>query len=236
MEPGGVIFILFVVAALGMFGLWTYLWIRQVERWRSWVTSRRWEFLQSWPGMVRLFRGGPFGVGSGRRASLGFWGTFDGQSAGGFRYQYTTGSGKNRTTHHRQVLFVQIPGARFPRLELARETLLTRAFVRDVQFEDAEFNRMWDVRGGDPKFTHDVVHPRMMEFLKRLEIPEMETLWFEDDCLLVSVHGYLAPDVVDGYLRMLTRSLSHLPPFVLNQYASGRLELTWDGATPKVGT
>lgn len=206
-----------------------YWWVQQRKAWRAWVAARRWQYIESWPEMVRAFSGGPFGRGSSRRAYLGFWGRFDGLPAGGFRYQYTTGSGDDKTTHHYQVLRVQVPGARFPMLSLARENWATRTFIRDTQFEDAEFNRLWAVHGQNARFTHDIVHPRMMEFLKGLDIPEMENLWLEGDSVLVSVHGNLAPDAVDGYLRLLTRSVSHIPPFVLNEVAQGRLALTWDG-------
>ncbi len=226
----GVLFAVLFTAAAVAFLVINYVLSKRDERaWRNWLAAREWSFIESWPGMKETFTGGPFGRGHGRRVTIGFQGRFDSLPVSGFRYTYKIGSGDDETTHDYQVLLVRIPGARFPFLTLGRENILTRAFVRDTQFEDAEFNRLWAVHGSNARFTHDVVHPRMMEFLKGLDIPEMENLWLEGDSVLVSVRGTLAPSAVDGYLRLLTRLVSQIPPFVLNQVAKGRLALTWDG-------
>lgn len=222
--PGVFIFVMVAAVLIG-----SIIWgLRRRKVWRAWVHGRNWRYIEHWPEMVREFSGGPFDVGSGRRAYYGFEGIFDGLRASGFQYQYTTGSGDDRTTHYYQVLRVRIPGARFPMLMLGRENFLTRAFGRDTQFENAEFNRRWRVTGSNARFVHDVVHPRMMEFLLGLDV-EMENIWFERDSLLVSIPGRLGPEEVDGYLRLLTRSAAQIPPFVLKEVAAGRLEITWDG-------
>lgn len=217
------------IALMIVLGVAGFLWHqRERKAWRNWLTAREWAFIETWPEMVKAFEGGPFGRGHGRRATFGFQGRFDALPVAGFQYRYKTGSGDDETTHSYQVLMVRIPGASFPFLSLGRENILTRTFVRDTQFEDAEFNRMWDVRGANPKFTHDIVHPRFMEFLKRLDA-KLENIWFERDCLLVSVPQCLARDELDGYLRMLTTVASQIPPFVLNQVSRGRLVISWDG-------
>ena len=201
---------------------------RDKKAWRHWLAAREWSFIESWPEMVRAFEGGPFGRGHGRRATFGFQGRFDTLPVLGFRYVYKTGSGDDEKSHSYQVLMVRIPGSSFPFLSLGRENILTRTFVRDTEFEDAEFNRMWDVQGANAKFTHDIVHPRFMEFLKRLDA-KLENIWFERDCLLVSVPEHLTREEVDAYLRMLTAITSQIPPFVLNQVSTGRLTITWNG-------
>lgn len=202
---------------------------RRKRRWAVWAGARDWRMVERWPEMVRAFRGGPFGRGSGRRAHLGFEGTFDGLPVAGFHYTYSTGSGKHRTTHHYHVLLVRVPGAGFPGLSFSKENWATRTFSSDIEFEDVDFNRMWRVTGPSPRFAHDVVHPRTMEFLKSADVPPAESIWFERDAILVAHRGYLPEGHVDTYLRLLTRTASLLPRFLLDEVGARPFALTWDG-------
>lgn len=202
---------------------------RDRKRWSLWARARHWEFFDKWQEIIHAFSGGPFGRGSSRRASLGFRGNFDGLPAGGFRYQYTTGSGDDTTTHYFQILFVRIRSAKFPRLALSHENWGTRTFVKDIEFEDAEFNRIWHVRGQNPRFVHDVIHPRMMEFLKDGGVPDLSTLWLHADQVVLAVKGHLKPEQIDAHLRFLTQFASRIPGFVLDGVGAQRLQLSWDG-------
>lgn len=203
---------------------------RQRRLWALWTQARNWQFIERWPAVVKHFKGGPFGTGSSRQASFGFQGVFDGLPASGFHYQYTTGSGKESTTHHFQVLRVVVPGARFPLLSLRRENWATRTFVKDIQFEDAAFNRSWDVNGSNRRFAHDVIHQRIMVFLQSGEMPALQSIWFERDSVLLSVPGSLRPEDIDRHLRVITRLVSLLPPYLLQEVGSvGRLGITWNG-------
>ncbi|MCC2594492.1 hypothetical protein LKO27_13870 [Tessaracoccus sp. OS52] len=201
---------------------------RNKKLWARWSKARNWVFHEKWPEMARTFRGGPFNTGSGRRASFGYEGTFDGLPVHGFNYQYSTGSGDDRRTHYFHVDVLRL-GGRFPRLEIGRENWATRTFSGDIQFEDAQFNREWRIKGESPRFAHDVVHPRMMAWLQSGEVPEFSELWFENGCLLVATSGSRKPDEVDTYLRLLTRFASQLPPFLLAEVGLGRLPITWNG-------
>lgn len=179
-----------------------------------------------------MFRGHPFGRGSSRRASLGFRGNFDGLPAGGFRYQYTVKSGKNSTTYTFTILFVRVPGARFPRMDFQQENWGTRTFSRDIQFEDAEFNRMWHVTSESARFAHDVIHPRMMEFMKR-ERPS-GSFSFQGDYLVAAVKNTVQPEAVDSYLRFLSQVVGRLPRFVLDEVGAQTVVVNRNGPTPVV--
>ena len=211
----GGMFTVFGVMVAAMFGFAYWSHKKRTEKWTAWTRARGWTYRGKWPEMVRTFTGGPFGVGSSRSANYGYEGTFDGARAAGFAYQYTTGSGKNRSTHHYHVAFIRIPGARFPRLDISRENWGTRTFLSDIEFEDAEFNREWRVKCDQRRFAHDVVHPRVMRWLTTQPAPRFSELWFEGDCILVSIRGRLEPEHVDGYLRYLTDWARTLPRFVM---------------------
>lgn len=202
---------------------------RRKRRWALWAQAREWRFIERWPEMVRAFRGGPFGRGSSREASVGFEGTFDGLPVAGFHYNYSTGSGKNRTTHFYHVLLVRIPRAGFPELTLSKENWATRTFNNDIEFEDAEFNHEWNVNAPSPRFAHDVVHPRMIEFLKSGAVPPFERIWFERDAILLSRSGHIDTPHVDTYLRLLTRMASLLPRFLLEEVGAVPFQVTWAG-------
>ncbi len=201
------------------------------RRRRAWLEGRGWRYIGRWPEMVGQFRHGPFGKGSSRQADEGFQGVYDGLPVSGFGYSYQTGMGQDATTHSYEILRVQLMGATFPELLLAHENPITRALVRDTTFEDVEFNRSWFVHGPNGKFTHDVVHPRMMEYLKTVSLP-LDAIWFEGDSIMLAVSRMLRAEQVDDYLRVLTKIASLVPPFVLRSLGSGPPAITWYGATP----
>lgn len=202
---------------------------RRKKLWRNWSRARNWAFVEKWPQMVGAFGGGPFNRGSSRKAFFGYHGRFDGLPVQGFEYQYSTGSGKNRQTHSHHVDVLHL-GGRFPGLNLSRENWATRTFMGDLTFENAQFNREWHVRSDSARFAHDVVHPRVMDWLMGPEVPHFDDCWFENGCLLVSTTGSRRPEHVDAYLRFLTSFASRLPRFLLEECGLDRpLPLTWDG-------
>ncbi len=86
-------------------------------------------------------------------------------------FRYTTGSGKNRSTHHFSylVLHMPFPSERTPDLLIRPEGIFDKLAsvigFDDIDFESAEFSKRFHVKSGDKRFAYDVVHPRMMEFL-----------------------------------------------------------------------
>lgn len=138
--------------------------------------------------MARAHGGGPFGRGGSRRADRGFWGTFDQVPVFGFRYRYTTSSGKSTQTHHFLVTGIRFPGARFPPMSLAYESSVLFGRNKDFQFENQQFNETWHVKSASPRFAHDVLHPRAMEYLLG-PVPPFHQLWFSGDAVFASITG-----------------------------------------------
>ncbi|MGV8847835.1 hypothetical protein [Tessaracoccus sp.] len=187
----------------------------QTRTWRMWARARNWGFHERWPEMVGPFTKGLFGRGGSRKAKLGYEGIFDGLQAAGFQYQYSTGSGKDRRTHRYHVNMVSIPGARFPALSIEPENWSHRVFSEDIDFEDAEFNRRWHVTCDSARFAHDVIHPRVMQWLSQTQLPVFSALWFEHDAILMATAGTIPPEAVDARLRFLTQWAGTIPTFVL---------------------
>lgn len=108
--------------------------------------------------------------------------------AGDFRYQVTTGSGKNQstTTYRFSYLIAHLPFRGLPTLLIRPEGFFDRvagAFgFDDIDFESERFSREFFVKSSDKRFAYDVIHPRMMEFL--LDAPRT-TLDLEEDELCV---------------------------------------------------
>ena len=87
--------------------------------------------------------------------------------AGDFRY--TTGSGKNQSTHHFSYLIVELPGGPVPETIIRPEGVFDQiaGFMGfdDIDFESAEFSKAFHVKGADKRFAYDLCDPRMMELL-----------------------------------------------------------------------
>lgn len=197
--------------------------------WRRWSQARSWQYLPVWESMVNAYAGGPFNKGGRRRADRGFMGTFDGLPVLGFRYRYTVSTGKSSSTYTHRICGVRFPGAHFPPLRILRESGVL--FGRDLQFENVSFNEYWHVKSPSPRFAHDVLHARAMEYLMG-PLPAFVEIWFSHDVMFVSVHGDPAPALVDTHLRMLTGFADQLRRHVLEEV--GTAHRVVDGSGPGV--
>ena len=119
-----------------------------------------------------------FKRGHGRRASNILCGQADGRAVTAFDYQYTTGSGKNRTTHHCQAAVFALP-IQAAGLHLRTETVFDHlaAWVGydDLDFESEEFSRRYHVKSTDRKFAYDIFHAQLIDYLLRCgTVPDIE--------------------------------------------------------------
>ena len=109
-----------------------------------------------------------FGRGHSRRASNVICGEVDGRAVVAFDYQYTTGSGKNQSTHSCQALVMGLPivaaGLRM-RTETVFDRLASWVGWDDIDFESDEFSRRYHVASEDRRFAYDIFHARLIEHL-----------------------------------------------------------------------
>jgi hypothetical protein len=83
-------------------------------------------------------------------------------------YKYTTGSGKNRSTHTQTVVVFPQMASPLPKFELSPENFLSKimqAFgYRDINFEEhPEFSRKYLLRGSDEEGIRAVFHQDLLD-------------------------------------------------------------------------
>lgn len=105
-------------------------------------------------------------------------GPFRGQVIAG-DYHYTTGSGKNSTTHNLSFALVQLPFPGLPDMTIRQETFADRIKAAigfdDIDFESEEFSRRFHVTCTDKKFAYDIITPRMMDYLlSKAHVPRLD--------------------------------------------------------------
>lgn len=129
-------------------------------------------------------------------------------------WRYTTGSGKNRSTHRRSYVTVRLPHGSSDlsiRPENAFDWMAGMVGIEDIDFESVEFSKKFHVKGGDRRFVYDLIDPGMIEFLLRQPMPigqtqfEFERGWF---VLLVSP---LESSQFEACLEWIDRFLRHWP-------------------------
>lgn len=161
--------VVLLLVAAGAVGSWWYA-RKRGEELRRFVATIGWSHVGSDPSLASRWRGAPFGRGHSPRVSEVIAGSYGGRSAVSFAYRFTTGSGKERQTHQFHVVAMAMP-AWLPSVQLTPQGLGARIATafggEDLTFESDEFNRRWRVEARDPRFAHDVLHPRTLERLIR---------------------------------------------------------------------
>ncbi|MCB2174516.1 MAG: hypothetical protein KQH57_01780 [Actinomycetales bacterium] len=213
---GGLMFAVMAVLVIGslVFGWW-YAQARE-KALKAWAATIGWTYYGTDPSLVHRWQRPPFGVGSSRRVSELVAGTFGQFQAMSFAYRYTTGSGKNRTTHHYWVCAMTMP-TWLPGLQLTPQGLgarLAMAFGgQDLEFESEDFNRAWRVEARDAKFAHDVLHPRMLERLVRADATGLQ-LRIEGADVLCWSQGLPDHDRLASRLGVMRALIAGIPRYV----------------------
>lgn len=107
-----------------------------------------------------------FQRGRSKRVSFHMWTPSGNDSV--FRYQYTTGSGKNSTTHRFTCTIVELP-FNAPHLEIGPEGFWSKfgrvLGKRDVEVESPEFNELYKVDSDDERFAITLLDHRMIAWM-----------------------------------------------------------------------
>lgn len=218
------IVIAFLVALL-VFSLWSSS--KRHELLKTWATERGWSYAKSDSSLVHRWDTVPFrsGRGNGPKATNVMWGPTvlpNGQSREvltfTFTYTVTSGSGDNQTSttynHHVLAIFL---GVTTPDLTLTPETFSSKVSKffggQDIQFESESFNKAWRIESNNPRFAHDIVHPRMMEHLMQPQFKKLSVV-FPGDCVLVFNDRSLNQDLVDTLIAIATSVIDRIPSHV----------------------
>jgi hypothetical protein len=139
--------------------------------------------------------------------------------AGDYRYETTSGTGKDRrtTTHRLSYVIVETPHVDAPQLAIRREVFMDRfaGFLGfdDIDFESAEFSEKFHVKSPNKRFAYAVLDPRMMEFLLDGQPPTLE--FRRGQCCLHDRERVMTADevaaTIDFAREFFTRWPKHVP-------------------------
>ena len=222
MDFAPLLLLLIPLVGVGLYLAWKAEQQRR-EKLHAYALSNGWTFHHADPyGLEHRWSGDPFDRGHSRHVRNVIEGVSAGRSFLSFDYRFseTSGSGKSRhtTTYHFHVTAVALP-VQLPDLYVGHENLLTRfgsaLGLDDIEFESDEFNRQFRVQSSEPKFAHDVLHPRTMQELLHVDCP---TLRLEGSDCLVSSSGKAVPDVLVHHLAAVRTFVDGIPAFVWRDY------------------
>jgi hypothetical protein len=170
-------------------------------------------FALGWGFLSRLDQG------EGRYAFNVLRGTYHEQRLFVFDYHYQTLSGKSVEDHYSTMLMLVCQEA-FPRVTIGPERLFSRwvaAFDgEDVQFESAEFARVFRVRSEDKRFAYDVCNAQMIEYLLANRDLQVE---IQGPVLLLVFEPQLPVGQIEFNLQRLIEIRSRLPEYLFTNSA-----------------
>ena len=160
---------------------------------------------------------GDLRTGSDRLAYNRMEGQWAGRAFRAFDYVYTTGSGRSRARFDFSAIILESQVPLKPLLiqaENAFDRVEEFFGVEGIQFESAEFSRVFHVLSADRKWAYDVLHPRAMELL--LSMPRFE-IQFDDKAVMVHRASTFSVQDFEAAAKVAQGLLDGLPEYVKEQ-------------------
>ncbi|THV28679.1 hypothetical protein [Glycomyces paridis] len=189
---------------------------QRIDANHAWAGHHGFHYWTSEPSALELSAHAPFTSGHARVALDVFRGTHRGRHLHFFQLQYRTGNGEDESTHDHQVVAVSLPASR-PYLEVTHETARSRRRARDLQFENRAFNDLYFIESASPRFAHDVIHPRTMEWMLADPRARVNRWRFEGAWLLTFRSGPLRLEEVFAHADFLHQILDQVPDHVWSE-------------------
>ncbi|QSB06139.1 hypothetical protein [Natronoglycomyces albus] len=190
---------------------------KKIAQYRAWAAQYGFHYEPKDNSVVDISSKAPFGVGRNRRGQDVFRGSYRGLHILFFEYIYTTGSGKNSTTHVNQVVAIGLPSPR-PFLDIGHETTMSRFFnslgFASLQFENQHFNDVFKVTAENPRFAYDVIHAQTMEWMLADQRARTFSWRFDGPWLMNVKKGKLKLEEVFFYADFLCDIYAQVPKFV----------------------
>lgn len=199
---------------------------RQAGLWKQWAEDRGWSHQER----AKAFEGhtmDPFDRGRNRQTTQVIDGVWSGVPFQSFHFTFVTGGGKASTTHKRTVVRFAT-GADFPNLTVRTQWRAT--LTPDITFESKAFNEQFDVRGDDPRFTHDIVHPLMIQALLKGALKD-SNFSIDNGYLVVSCRDHLLRSQMYRLYRQLAEMVALVPGHVWREYQVDPPTVTKSGAS-----
>jgi hypothetical protein len=175
---------------------------------------------------------GALSVGDSRKASNVLWGELQGRQITAFDYQYSTGSGKNRSTHHLSAAVITLDCS-FPELLIRPENFFDKVAAvvgfDDIDFESHEFSKRFYVKGRDRKLAYDIITAPMMEYL--LSVPGWSIELAGIDVIIWTGRTW-KPEDFRSAVAVLNGFLDRVPRFVWKGLGESREAGKGGGGAP----
>lgn len=221
MVPVQPIFIVIIILGIAVFGFLSWQQDKKRrEALRLWAKQKGWHLTHS--RIRSLHRDYPalkiFQKGHSRNARNVIKGDFHERPVTLMDYTYTTGHGKNRSTHNRGVVILACDFPTAP-LFIRRENPLDKVGeffgADDIDFESSEFSRKFFVKSSDRKWAYDVIHTRTMDYL--MKIPSIFTIEFGFGEIVIYQNGRCGTDNYEKALEMAWDIHELIPDYVVRQ-------------------
>jgi len=216
-DAGGIILVVLIAAAVIAWAI--YADHKRKQMWRDLAARYGLHYDSGDPlDLTNRYQFNLFQQGHSQEISNTLSGTVDDVDVALFDFQYTTGSGKHKQTHHYSALMMGLPCS--GQVHIRPESFFDRIFSvfgwSDINFEYERFNRAFRVTGPDKKFAYDICHSAMMEFLLEKDSHCWEI--HGDQLLLYSSSlGTFDAEEVDRCLKDARAFRERLPTYLLEK-------------------
>lgn len=160
-----------------------------------------------------------FGTGSSKQVSFQFWRAGEHDSV--FEYQYTTGSGDNKSTHQRTLALIALPFTA-PHTKIGPEGFWSgvgrMVGLRDIEVESADFNDQYRVTSDDERFAVALLDHQMLAWLLSSQSGRGAVKFELWDSWLVCVSDRLELHQMFGFLDWAQRVRTHMPAVLTSLY------------------
>ena len=161
-----------------------------------------------------------FDVGSSKAVTLQFW--RPGSQHSVFEYEYSTGSGDNRTTHRRTCALISVP-FEAPHTKIGPEGFWSgigrKLGVRDIEVESPQFNELYKIESDDDRFAVTMLDGPTIDWLldNSGHMTSKIRLEFWGPWMLC-ITNRLDMELMFGYLDWAESIPSHLPDVLTSLY------------------
>lgn len=158
-----------------------------------------------------------FSKGRGRKSWNAIYGETGGTGVWIFDYQYTTGGGKNSTTHYQTVICFASTNLNLPRFNLYPEGMMSRIGssvfgMQDIDFDThPDFSKKYVLKGDSEDMIREAFHEDLLSFFE-LQDKELRVEGDRDQLLMYRPRRKVKPLQIQDFLAEGFRVFSEFQP------------------------
>ena len=138
-----------------------------------------------------------------------------------FDYRYTTGSGKNKQTHHYGIAVARV-SLDFPVMRVRPEgffdKLASVVGFDDIDFESDAFSRLYHVKCENRRQAYDLIHPQMIEYLLTRKAYDWQ---FSGPWILIHERGKFSVTEMMDVMETVEGFVERVPEYVREDIGLG---------------